>query len=227
MVAVHEADEDFRDDRRSHRPEPQAIMSDFGLLEDIVPERRCGMQPLLLGDCPVCGTVAVRGDLGWSERVFDLHVLGHVLARWQSEIDPALEVSEGEVAAAARQRVQRFDQMPQESGWEFGWCGESGRLLLTMSSGSRQYRTYPINNNSIPGVTVLNVWFAHFDKVVTPVCVNAGRRNNISCCGRVAECQRNRLTLVEMRHNTVKEFHTLFAVHQQLVRTIAPPDLLL
>ena len=85
----------------------------------------------------------------------------------------------------------------------------------------------PYLSNSIPGVTVLNVWFAHFDKVVTPVCVNAGRRNNISCCGRVAECQRNRLTLVEMRHNTVKEFHTLFAVHQQLVRTIAPPDLLL
>ena len=99
--------------------------------------------------------------------------------------------------------------------------------LLKMSSGSRQYRTYPIENGSIPRATVLNVWFAHFDKVVTSVWVNAGRRNNISCCGRVAEGQSNRLTLVEMRHNTVKEFHTLFAIHQQLVRTIAPPDLLL
>ena len=111
VVAVHEADEDFRDDRRSHRPEPQAIMADFSLLEDIVPERRGGMQPLLLGDCAVGGTVAVGGDLGRSERVFDLHVLGHVLARWQSEIDPAFEVSQGEVATAAGQRVQRFDQI--------------------------------------------------------------------------------------------------------------------
>ena len=99
------------DDGRADRPEAQALMPDLGFLENVVPERRRGMQALLLGHRAVGGAVAVGGDLVRGERVLDLHVLGHVLARRQAEIDAALEVAEREIAAAARQVVQRRDQI--------------------------------------------------------------------------------------------------------------------
>ena len=103
MVAVDEADEHFRNDRRADRPEPQAVMPDLGFLEDVVPEWGGGMETLLLGHGAVGRAVAVGGDLARGERVLDLHVLGHVLARRQAEIDAAFQVAEREVAAAARQ----------------------------------------------------------------------------------------------------------------------------
>ena len=78
------------DDGRADRAEPRPVMADLGFLEDVVPERRRRMQALLLGDGAVGRAVAVGGDLVRRQRVLDLHVLGHVLAGRQAELDAAL-----------------------------------------------------------------------------------------------------------------------------------------
>ena len=47
---MHEADEHFRDDRRTHRTEPFAVAALLRLLEDVIPKGRVQMQPVFLGD---------------------------------------------------------------------------------------------------------------------------------------------------------------------------------
>ena len=118
---MDEADKDFRDDGRADRTEAQAVVPDLGFLKDVVPKRRRGMEALLLGDGAVGRAVAVGCDLVRRQRVLDLHVLGHILSRWQAEVDAALEVAEREIAAAARQVVQRRDKIGVElARWRHG-----------------------------------------------------------------------------------------------------------
>src|SRR3546814_19541406 len=90
------------DDGRADRTEPLAVFPDLRLFQDVVPERRCLVQALLLRH------LAVRAgrNLVWRERVGDTDLLGDRLARRQLQHDAALEVVEGKVAATVGQAVK-------------------------------------------------------------------------------------------------------------------------
>ena len=66
MVAVHKADEHFRDDCRPHRSQFFPASALLRLFENIVPERRVLMETVLL----CYRAVSSLRDLGWRERIF-------------------------------------------------------------------------------------------------------------------------------------------------------------